>query len=196
MTINGGAQKNILGENFEPLPSKVIINGKEQNNIKRDYGLSQGKNNITLIFNESIESCEKMFYGLTDVLELDLLLSNPNLIRKYEYSSNFLGVPVDRTDDWCFEVKNGIITKQRIGSINCYQMIGISYYTSKDGKQLSKDLEEVYLSPGGKEKYWDQVPLEIKKQNYEMNVRECKSEDIIEIDTFNELKAIDKTYDV
>ncbi|MBR4231275.1 MAG: phosphocholine cytidylyltransferase family protein [Bacilli bacterium] len=176
--------RGYLGEQFEVLlhkyPNiKFVDNEKynEANNISSAY-----------LVKDMLENAY--------VLESDLLLSNPNLIRKYEYSSNFLGVPVDRTDDWCFEVKNGIITKQRIGGINCYQMIGISYYTSKDGKQLSKDLEEVYLSPGGKEKYWDQVPLEIKKQNYEMNVRECKSEDIIEIDTFNELKAIDKTYDV
>ena len=27
-------------------------------------------------------------------------------------------------------------------------------------------------------------------------VRECRDEDIVEIDTFKELKAIDKTYDV
>ena len=40
------------------------------------------------------------------VLESDLVLSNPDLIRKYEYGSNFLGIKVDRTDDWCFETKN------------------------------------------------------------------------------------------
>ena len=176
--------RGYLGEQFEVLlhkyPNiKFVDNEKynEANNISSAY-----------LVKDMLENAY--------VLESDLLLSNPKLIRKYEYSSNFLGVPVARTDDWCFEVKNGIITKQRIGGVNCHQMIGISYYTSKDGKQLSKDLEDVYLSPGGKEKYWDQVPLEIKKQHYEMNVRECKSDDIIEIDTFNELKAIDKTYDV
>ena len=35
------------------------------------------------------------------VLEADLVLSNPSIIRKYEYSSNFLGIPVERSDDWC-----------------------------------------------------------------------------------------------
>ena len=75
-------------------------------------------------------------------------------------------------------------------------MIGISYYTKEDGKQLSIDIEDVFNSPGGKEKYWDQVPLAEKKQNYKMFVRECQKEDIIEIDTFNELKQIDKAYDV
>ena len=56
------------------------------------------------------------------VLESDLILYNENLIRKYEYQSNFLGKYVDVTDDWCFETKNGIITKQKVGGYDCYQM--------------------------------------------------------------------------
>lgn len=130
------------------------------------------------------------------VLESDLILYNQNLIRKYEYQSNFLSTYVDVTDDWCFETKNGIITKQKIGGYNCQQMIGISYYDKEDGKKLSRDINSVYNSPGGKEKYWDQIPLEVCKNNYKIYIRECKKEDIIEIDTFNELKKIDKTYDV
>lgn len=130
------------------------------------------------------------------VLESDLYLYNPNLIRKYEYQSNFLGKYVDVTDDWCFEVKNNIITKQLVGGYNCYQMYGISYYDEIDGKQASKDIAEVFNSPGGKEKYWEQVILDVRKKNYKINLRKCVEGDIIEIDTFNELKQIDKTYDV
>ena len=44
------------------------------------------------------------------VLEADLVLSNPKLITKYQYISNYLGVPTDYTDDWCFETKNNVIT--------------------------------------------------------------------------------------
>lgn len=130
------------------------------------------------------------------VLESDLYLYNTKLIRKYEYHSNFLGYYVDRSDDWCIEVKNGIITKEKVGGINCYQMVGISYYDENDGQSIEKDMEEVFNSPGGKEKYWEQVILDICKKNYNIYLRECQKEDIIEIDTFNELKAIDKAYDV
>ena len=130
------------------------------------------------------------------VLESDLYLYNPNLIRKYEYHSNFLGYYVDRSDDWCLEVKNGIITKEKVGGLNCFQMVGISYYDENDGIKIENDMKEVFESPGGKEKYWEQVILDICKKNYNIYLRECKKDDIIEIDTFNELKAIDKTYDV
>ena len=50
--------------------------------------------------------------------------------------------------------------------------------------------------PGGKERYWEQVPLVYKKNNYAVEVRECFEEDIVEIDTFRELNQIDPTYDV
>lgn len=130
------------------------------------------------------------------VLESDLYLYNQNLIRKYEYQSNFLGKYVSVTDDWCLETKNGIITKEKVGGYNCYQMYGISYYTKEDAQKIERDIEAVYNSPGGKEKYWEQVILDVCKKNYQIAVRECYEGDIIEIDTFNELKAIDKTYDV
>lgn len=130
------------------------------------------------------------------VLESDLCLYNQNLIRKYEYQSNFLGKYVEVTDDWCLETKNGIITKEKVGGYNCHQMYGISYYNDIDGKQMEKDIEFVYNQPGGKEKYWEQVMLDVCKKNYKIAVRECRENDIIEIDTFNELKQIDKTYDV
>lgn len=173
-----------LGEQFEVLlkkyPNIKFIDNKmynEANNISSSY-----------LVKDMLEN--------SYVLESDLILYNPNLIRKYEYQSNFLATYVDMTDDWCFETKNGVITKQKIGGYNCYQMIGISYYDSKDGKQLKNDIDNVYNSPGGKEKYWDQIPLDVCKNNYKIYIRECKREDIVEIDTFNELKQIDKTYDV
>lgn len=132
------------------------------------------------------------------VFEADLLISNPAIIKKYHYSSDFLAIKTERTDDWCFEVKDGIIKEEKVGGEgdNIWQMVGISYWSKEDGAKLEKDIPEIYSSPGGRERYWEQVPLVYKKKNYEVAVRECKSEDIVEIDTFNELKQIDKTYDV
>ena len=129
------------------------------------------------------------------VLEADLVLSNPNLIRKYEYSSNFLGIPMERTDDWCFHTdKNGYIVEQCVGGNDCYQMVGISYWDENAGARLANDLDIVYRSPGGKERYWEQTALLYKKENYKIAVRECKKEDIVEIDSYNELKQIDSLY--
>lgn len=53
-----------------------------------------------------------------------------------------------------------------------------------------------YEMPGGKERYWDQVPLVDFGKEYQVEIRECNESDIVEIDTFRELKMLDKTYDV
>ena len=128
------------------------------------------------------------------VFEGDLVLYNPNLITKYQYTSNYLGVPVESTDDWCFEVKNRVITKLCIGGTDCYHMFGISYWDEQDGTRLVNHIKQVYQSPGGKERYWDQVALDYCIDSYDIRVRECSFSDIIEIDTFNELKRIDANY--
>lgn len=128
------------------------------------------------------------------VIEADLLVYNKKIIKKYQYSSNYLGIPVKRTDDWCFVTEDGYVKKMSIGGENCYQMVGISYWTKEDGKKLFVDARKVFQSPGGKERYWDQVPLEYCLKDFKVSVRECSFDDIIEIDTFNELKQLDDTY--
>jgi len=129
------------------------------------------------------------------VCEADILVYNPEVITKYQYQSNYLVVPVEKTDDWClYTDKSGIVTKVSIGGENCNHMYGISYWTVEDGERLAVDIENVFNSPGGKERYWDQVALVHHIGEYKLTVRECSFDDIIEIDTYNELKQIDKTY--
>lgn len=128
------------------------------------------------------------------VCEADLLVSNPRLITKYQYQSNYLGVPVEQTNDWCFYSRRGIITELRIGGENCHHMFGISYWTGEDGEKLEKSIEYVYHRPGGRERYWDQVPLEYCIDQYKVAIRECSFDDIVEIDTYRELKEIDHNY--
>lgn len=152
------------------------------------------------IYNEanniSSSMCARYMLSNAYVFEADLLISNPKIITPYHYSSNFLAIKKDRTDDWCFRVKDGIIVEEKVGGLDCWQMVGISYWNEVDGHKLTNDIKETYEMPGGKECYWEQVPLVYCKNHYKVEVRECYDEDIIEIDTFRELKAIDKTYDV
>lgn len=146
--------------------------------------------------NISSAVCARYLLSNAYVCEADLLIRNHSLIKKYQYTSNTLGIKMDRTDDWCFIVKDGYIASQQIGGLNCYQQIGISYLNEADGRKLSDHIKLAYEMPGGKEKYWDQVQFSVFKDQYKIEVRECREEDIVEIDTFKELKAIDKTYDV
>ena len=138
------------------------------------------------------------------VMEADLLLKNPALIKKYQYTTNFLGIPVTASEDWCFVVKNGeILTLIPNGNAyaeklaegeELYQEVGIVYWNEEAGKKLARHLPEAFDAPDGKGKYWDQVPLVDYKSEYEVEVRPCEFSDVLEIDCFKELVAVDKKY--
>ena len=132
------------------------------------------------------------------VFEADLLLAEPGLIKKYQYSSNILGIKTERTDDWCVVVEDGTIVEEKVGGegSNIWRLLGVSYWTEEDGRKLSEDLVKTYQAPGGRERYWEQVPLHYCKDRYSVEIRECTEEDIKEIDTFRELRDLDHTYDV
>ena len=83
-----------------------------------------------------------------------------------------------------------------MGGENCYQMMGISYWTEDDGSRLSGFVKQVYEAPGGRERFWDTVPLQYYADEFDVAVRGCSFEDFTEIDTFNELKSLDSVYDV
>lgn len=55
-------------------------------------------NNITsaCVFREHFQNA--------NVFESNLYLRNPSLIRKYRYGRCYLGVLVEQTPDWCFDV--------------------------------------------------------------------------------------------
>lgn len=174
--------RGYLGEQFDQLLYKYPTIRFIENPIYNE------SNNI------SSAMCARHLLQQAYILEADLVLFNPNLIQKYQYSSNFLGVPVKTTDDWCAETKNNIITKLKVGGTDCHHIFGISYWNDEDGAKLYEDIKRIYEMPGGKERYWDQVPLEYCQSNYQVSVQNCTFDDIAEIDTISDLKAIDPTY--
>ena len=128
------------------------------------------------------------------ICEADLIVSNPKVITKYQYCSNYLGAYVSETDDWCFFKKKGYIDRVAIGGENCWHMIGISYWNEEDSKKLREDVVKVFNSRGGKEKYWDNVPLTVCRKDFKIEVRDCKKSNVTEIDNYSELVIIDPTY--
>lgn len=160
--------------------------------------------NITFIenpaYNESnnISSalCARYLIGNSYICEADIFLKNPGLIKKYQYKSNYCGVPCDSTDDWCLFVQKGRISGVSVGGTNGYRMLGISYWTDSDGKKLANCLEKAYNQPGGKERYWDSVPLSIFNSEFDLSVRKCSFDDFDEVDTISELKALDSVYGI
>ncbi len=93
-----------------------------------------------------------------------------------------MGIKVKETSDWALFTKNDIVDGVSIGGKDCYQLVGISYWTSKDAKILKRDLEKIFIKESKHNILWDEVPLKYAKDHYKLYVRECSKNDIIEID--------------
>ena len=93
-------------------------------------------------------------------------------------------------------MKGGYISGVALGGEgeNLYQVVGISYWTPEDGEKLYDHIKIVCDMPGGKEKLWGYVPLTAFSSEYKISVRKCKFEDVVEIDSFKELKELDPVY--
>ena len=178
ITIVRGYKKEQFDQLLEKYPTIRFIDNRE-------YNIT---NNISsaVYASDAIDRCY--------ICEADLYITNPDVISKYEYRSNYLGAKVSETDDWCFKKKNGAAADYRMGGTDCYQAFGISYWDGKDAEKLKADLRKVYATRGGKEHLWEMVPLRIMKNNYSLEIRKCHKSDIIEIDNFIELIAADPSY--
>lgn len=177
--------RGYMGEEFDLLRYKYPNIQFVENPLYNEY------NNI------SSAMCVRFQLQNAYVLDADLILNNPKVIRKYEYSSNLLAFPAERTDDWCVTTdKSGYVDSVSVGGVNCYRMVGVFYWSQEDGAKLAEDLQAVYQSPGGKERLWEHTPLIYKKEHYKVALRLCEEADVTEIDTFSELKRIDRSYDI
>lgn len=141
--------------------------------------------------------CAGDLLGGSYLMEADLMVSNPAVVRRYQYRSNYLGIPVKETTDWSARTKDGIIQTIAPGyATDCHLVIGISYWTPEDGTRYARHIREVFEAPGGKQCYMSQVVFVHHPGEYTIAIRECSADDIVEIDSFAELKQIDPVYDV
>ncbi|WP_432647509.1 sugar phosphate nucleotidyltransferase [Mitsuokella sp.] len=133
------------------------------------------------------------FHGGAYLCESDLYITNPAVIRKYQYTSNILGSYSLQTDDWSFKMDDdGHIKDYQKGNTFCWNYYGISYWTAEDCEKLNHDWQETFKVDT--DVFWEQVPLQLKKEDYAVEIRPCRKQDIIEIDNYDELAMLDPSY--
>ena len=71
LVIDGDGNQTILNENFYKDPDNVIVNGETRTDCKKFCVLTTKPNNIQLQFYDDITTCENMFYGASDITEID-----------------------------------------------------------------------------------------------------------------------------
>lgn len=178
ITLVRGYKKEKFDELLEKYPFIKLV----------DNDIYDQTNNIssTMAVLDKIDQCY--------ICEADLMISNPDVIRKYQYASNYLGSYSLETDDWCFDMQEGYITNYRKGGKYCFNAYGISFWTQEDSAKLREDLKATFETEEGKDIFWEFIPLVQCRERYEVEIRQCKKSDIIEIDNFYELVLLDNSY--
>ena len=154
-----------------------------------DNDLFDKENNIS----SAIKAID--LFDNTYFCEADFICKGTDIIKPYQYFSNYLGTPVKSTDDWCFDVDNeNIISNYRKGGTNCVQAFGISYWNHEDGLLLQSKLKEMYKDKSTHNEFWEMCIFSFFKNDFKIKCRYCKKESILEIDSFKELCEVDNSY--
>lgn len=193
-TIIQGLHKNGIHEIY-------VVTGylKEQFKI-----LEQEYEKIKLIDNIYYDTCNNIssLYVVRDYLENSIILDGDQIV----YNSDILETTFERsgynsvwtdeeTEEWLQTVENGIVKScSRNGGKHGWRLYSISRWTSEDGKKLKIHLEQEFEKKRNRQIYWDDVVMFYHFEDYELGIRPMSAGDIIEIDSLDELIALDKNY--
>lgn len=170
-----------LAEKFEILKEKYpfikIINNPDYTTI----------NNISSIYyaREALKGADCF------ICEADLFVSDKNLFAGEIETSCYFGKFVEgHSEDWVFDTDDdGIIT--RVGKVgdNLYNMCGVAYFKEREASIIADAIEKQYGVSGYENMFWDDV-VNNNLDKLKLTVRPVKPEQIVEIDTVEELEEV------
>ena len=149
-------------------------------------------NNISSLYvaREHLEDCM--------ILDGDQMIYHPEVLAPEFERSGYNAIWTDdETPEWLMTVNDeGIVTScSRTGGTHGWQLYSISRWTAEDGKRLRGHLELEFEERKNTGIYWDDVAMFCHPEEYRLGIREMHKDDIVEIDDFDELTAIDPSYE-
>lgn len=161
---------------------------------------------IKLIENPLYDVCNNIsslyvardFIGEAIILDGDQIIYNDSILDRDFELSGYNAIWTDgKTDEWLMQVDDGIVKScSRSGGIGGWQLFSVSRWTEEDGEKLKKHLEYEFDVKRNRQIYWDDVAMFNHFEEYTLGIRPMNREDIIEIDSYEELVAIDCSYKV
>ena len=147
-------------------------------------------NNISSVY----AAREVLRKGDAFICEADLYLRDAALVRDVPGYSCYYGKMVRGfSEDWVFAVdEDGRITRIGKGGTDCYNMVGISYFTAEDARLLADAVESAYGTQGYEDLFWDEI-ADRELHRLHLRIRPVSEGQIYEIDTEEELRALEET---
>ena len=171
------------------------------------YEWSKGKDGIKIIENNLYEKCNNIssLYAARDyisnsiILDGDQIIYNPAILNPSVTKSGYSCIWTDEeTAEWLMSVNenNKVVSCSRNGGKEGWQLFSISRWTEEDGKKLKHYLEEEFEIKKNDQIYWDDVAMFCYPNDFDLTIYPIKKGDIVEIDNYSELCALDSTYKI
>lgn len=192
----------------------TVIQGLHKNGIKEIYvvvgylkeqfDVLEKEYDVHIIENPYYDTCNNIsslyvareYLEDTIILDGDQIIYNENILTPEFEKSGYNAVWTDEeTDEWLMQVEKGrVISCSRTGGKSGWQLYSISRWSAEDGKRLKQHLEEEFMEKNNRQIYWDDVAMFCHFEEYNLGIMPMKKEDIIEIDSFEELMKLDNSY--
>lgn len=166
--------------------------------------LKEEYDGITLIKNPDYADCNNissLFYArehLEDamILDGDLIIKNPKILTPEFEKSGYNAIWTEEfSDEWVMHVENNkVVSCERDGGEKGWILYSISRWTKEDGIKLRRYLEQEYLVEKNHQIYWDDIAMFCHFDDFDLGIIEMEKDDVREIDDFEELVEIDKSY--
>ncbi len=189
----------------------LIANGITDINIVTGYlghkfeELKEKYPDINLINNPLFDSCNNIssLYAARELLDRDVIIADADQIiynngilsPDFELSGYNATKVTEETDEWVMTVEDGRVTScSRTGGSEGWQLYSISRWSREDALKLRELVELEFEKNKNTDVYWDDIPMFLHPDRFELGIRIMDKSDLTEIDSFDELIAKDFHY--
>ena len=168
------------------------------------YCLKEEYTGIELIENPYYDTCNNIssLYVAREYLENAMILDGDQIIFNHQILSpefKYSGYNAVWTDNMTDELlmtveEEKVVACSRTGGEKGWQLFSISRWNAVDGAKLRKHLEIEFEEKKNTQIYWDDVAMFCYPKEYELGIYPMQFEDIIEIDSIEDLIRMDASY--
>ena len=193
---------------------ETVINALHANNIyeiyvvvgylKEQFKQLESEFGIKLIENPYFETCNNissLFVArdhLSDciILDGDQIIYNSNILDpSFDISGYNATLVTEHTEEWVMTLKDGLVRScSRTGGDEGWQLFSVSRWNKEDGSKLKEFLELEFIKNKNHDIYWDDIPMFLHFDSFNLGIHVMNRGDILEIDSLEELKKIDSKY--